>query len=109
MAARGAGDAEPPGEGPHSPSAPTPSHPPPQSSIRVRLLASQVAAHLATGNLSREALAKAAGGALTPRDVAACLAALRAVLAGSARHSVEAGVLAREMEQLGLPRGAAKI
>ena len=96
--------------------------------MRVRLLVGQVLSHLTERQLDGEKLAKQAQGLVSEKDVAAAVAALHFVLTNAgasgylprsgqerlltrsrtcaAKYEVDEAVLAKELEQLGLPKGA---
>lgn len=88
-----------------------PPYPPPpltrasQSSVRVKVLATQVLTRLCGGLLDYEKVGKLAGGAAGAAELSASVAALDFILSGAGRHSVDDATLAREMLQLGLPAG----
>lgn len=96
-----------------------------QSSVRVKVLVGQIITRLVGGELDYEKVGKLASGTVSDSDVRAAVAALHFVLvssgargragvgvplsvrrASAAKHSVEEAQLAKELLQLGLPKGA---
>jgi hypothetical protein len=74
------------------------------SSIRVKLLVGQLVQRAINGGIDYSKLQKLATGTIGEGDVQAAVAALHFVLMGAAKHDVEDSVLAKEVEQLGVPK-----
>ena len=74
------------------------------SSIRVKLLVGQLVKRVVDGDIDYAKLQRFATGTIGEGDVQAAVAALHFILTGAAKHDVEEGALAKELEQLGVPR-----
>ena len=74
------------------------------SSVRVKLLVGQVVRRLVDGEMDYAKIARLAEGGVAEGDVRAAVAALHLIVTGGAKHDVEETILAKELEQLGLPK-----
>ena len=74
------------------------------SSVRVKLLVGQLVRRLVDGEMDYAKVAKLAAGGIAEGDVRAAVAALHFLVAGAAKHDVEEPILAKELEQLGVPK-----
>ena len=75
------------------------------SSVRVKLLVGQVVRRLVDGEMDYAKSARLGPRAASPRATCAPLvAALHLIVTGGAKHDVEETILAKELEQLGLPK-----
>jgi len=74
------------------------------SSVRVKLLVGQVVRRLVDGEMDYAKVARLAEGGVAEGDVRAAVAALHLIVTGGAKHDVEETILAKELEQLGLPK-----
>lgn len=74
------------------------------SSVRVKLLVGQLVKRAVDGSIDYGKVQKLATGTIGEGDVQAAVAALHFLLMGAAKHDVEEVQLAKELEQLGVPK-----